>query len=267
MSNSSDHETAREPPPAPGSVAGGPPPGEVALLFAVTQEAGGIIDRLQHPISTRGPHFTVYEGTFAGRGVVAAIGGVGAQAGARAAESLIVAHRPKWLISVGFAGGLIDALARNDLLIADALADASGAAVEVALPGGILRDAAPLTFATGRLLQVDRVVATPEEKRALHAAHGAAAVDMESLAVGRVAAERGTPFLSVRIISDAVDDLLPSEVGNLLNQNTLAGRLGAVAGALLRRPSSVKDLYRLKENALVSSDRLADFLAALLPRL
>jgi len=71
------------------------------------------------------------------------------------------------------------------------------------------------------------------------------------------------------VISDALDDELPPEIENLLHQQSLSGKVGAVAGSIFRRPSSIKDMWNLKEQALVASDRLAKFLGeiiALLPR-
>jgi adenosylhomocysteine nucleosidase len=66
--------------------------------------------------------------------------------------------------------------------------------------------------------------------------------------------------LAIRIISDAVDDELPPEIEHLLKQKSLAGKLGAAAGAMLKRFSAAKDLWKLREDALKASDRLAKFL-------
>jgi adenosylhomocysteine nucleosidase len=66
--------------------------------------------------------------------------------------------------------------------------------------------------------------------------------------------------LSVRIISDAVDDVLPKEIEKLMAQESTAAKLGAAAAALWNRPSAAKDLWQLKEDALVASDKLAKFL-------
>jgi hypothetical protein len=52
------------------------------------------------------------------------------------------------------------------------------------------------------------------------------------------------------VIHDTVDDELPEEVDHLLRQKTLAGRAGALAGALWRRPSSAQDMWRLQEISL-----------------
>ena len=53
----------------------------------------------------------------------------------------------------------------------------------------------------------------------------------------------------------------------MARQKSAAGQWGAALASVLNRPGSLKDMYRLKENALISSDRLARFLAWLIPRL
>ena len=119
----------------------------------------------------------------------------------------------------------------------------------------------------GRLLTVDRLIREPAEKQALGQQHQALAVDMESWAVGEVCRQDKVRFLAVRVISDAVQDALPEDLDRLVMQQSTAGRLGAAAGTLFRRPSSIKDMLRLKEEALVASDRLAKFLAGVIEQL
>jgi adenosylhomocysteine nucleosidase len=67
----------------------------------------------------------------------------------------------------------------------------------------------------------------------------------------------------VRIIHDPADQTLPPDIEKLLNQKTETARLGAAIGTLWKRPSSIKDLWALKENSLVASQKLADFIAKL----
>ncbi len=57
---------------------------------------------------------------------------------------------------------------------------------------------------------------------------------------------------------------LPREVERLTRPRTLAGRWGAALGAILSRPGAIKDLYKLRENALAASDRLARFLVGVI---
>jgi adenosylhomocysteine nucleosidase len=117
------------------------------------------------------------------------------------------------------------------------------------------------------MLTVDEIISRSADKRALGESHGALAVDMESWAVGEVCRQDKVPFLAVRIISDAVDEELPGELDNMLRQKSAAGLAGAVAGALWRRPSSAKDMVKLKRDALVNSDRLARFLSSIFEQL
>jgi hypothetical protein len=63
---------------------------------------------------------------------------------------------------------------------------------------------------------------------------------------------------------DAVDDEVPPEIRRLTSRKTAAQRIGAVAGSLVRRPSSIKDLWNVYESSLVASQTLATFLEAVL---
>jgi hypothetical protein len=63
------------------------------------------------------------------------------------------------------------------------------------------------------------------------------------------------------VINDTSDEVLPTDVEYLLGQKPGAAQWGAALGAVLRRPASAKDMYQLRENALVASLRLAKFMA------
>jgi adenosylhomocysteine nucleosidase len=119
----------------------------------------------------------------------------------------------------------------------------------------------------GRLLTVDSLLREPAERRLLAEKHGAIAVDMESFAVAEACRASGVAFMAVRIISDAVDDELPPEIEHLLAQKSFAGKLGAATGAILKRFSAAKDLWKLREDALKASDRLAKFLGGIMDQL
>ena len=101
----------------------------------------------------------------------------------------------------------------------------------------------------------------PEDKKKLFEQYGALAVDMETFAVAEVCRRMEVPFSSIRVINDTAADALPRDVEYLLEQRSGAARLGAALGAVWRRPASAKDMYRLRENALVASDRLAKYIA------
>jgi adenosylhomocysteine nucleosidase len=239
----------------------------VGIVFALAQEAGGLVDRMSGVTVIQGAGFVAREGMLRERRIVVIESGPGRAAASRATDALIAGHRPGWVISSGFAGGLHDDVRRGDIVMGESIVDESGATVDVdfKMDGGLATQHPRLRI--GRLLTVDRIIGQPDEKRALVQQFDALAVDMETLAVAQACGRANVPFLSVRVISDAVGDRLPAEVDNLLRQKTFGGQMGAVAGALFRRPSSVRDLWRLKESALVASDELARFMECIVGEL
>jgi adenosylhomocysteine nucleosidase len=240
---------------------------DVGLVFATEIESGGVEDLLRGVVSIRGERLVARQAQHQGRSLVLVRCGAGRQAAADATEALILGHRPRCVISAGFAGGLQTAVARHDLVVADDLVDADGnhLAIEPPVDRSGLPEGPPLHV--GRLLTVDQVVHLPREKKELGQKHEALAVDMESFDVARVCRERHVPMLAVRVITDAVDEELPHDVERLARQKTSAARWGAAIGALWNRPSSIKDMWALQEKALIGTDRLGRYLLAMIEQL
>ena len=231
---------------------------DVGVVFALSIEAGGTADLLDSFHTTRGSGFTSQSGQMAGRRLALFESGAGQQRAAAATEALIETHRPDWVISAGFAGGLVPLLKRHDIVMADAVVNAAGQRLAIDLK--VDPDALPPNVHVGHILSVEQIARLPSEKRSLGQKHNALAVDLESFAVAETCRRRGVRFLGVRIISDTMDEKLPEDIQHLTDQTTAASRLGAALGSVARRPSSLKDMLQLKENALVGSDRLAHFL-------
>ena len=244
-----------------------PEPCRVGIVYALGIEAGGLADLLDGVVTTRGRGLVVRRGDLKGRRVALIIAGAGRENATRATEALISGHEPQWVLSAGFAGGLQPELKRHDILMVDRLVDTAGNHLTLDLKVDPASLAAMPGVHVGRLLTADRVIRLPEEKQSLGRRYDAMAVDMESVAVAEVCRRREVRFLAVRVINDAVDDELPHDVEHLLAQQTRVARLGATAGAIWRRPSSLKDMFRLKENAYTASDRLAKFLAGMIEQL
>jgi adenosylhomocysteine nucleosidase len=235
-------------------------PCDCGIVLALAIEAGGLVDLLEEATVTRGDGLTVRQGRLDGRRVVLVESGVGRENAARATHALVDAHRPLRIVSAGFAGGLDPALRPGDLVVADSLVDLAGA-LHTFHTLQTLPTLHSSSFRVGRLLTVDRVVREPGEKQELGRKHEALAADMESLAVAEVCRQRDVPFLAVRAISDTADEELPRDVERLLAQTSGPARWGAAVRSIWRRPSSLKDLLRLRQRALETSDRLAKFLA------
>jgi adenosylhomocysteine nucleosidase len=110
------------------------------------------------------------------------------------------------------------------------------------------------------------IVRTAAEKQALGETTGALAVDMESVTVAQVARDARMRFMAVRVISDDATTDLPPEVLAILGP-TGSVRAGAVAGALWKRFSSAKDMWRMREQATQAAERLAVFLDGVVSQL
>lgn len=235
---------------------------EIAVIFALGIEAGPLVDELKDVASTKRPQLIEHAGTLAGRLAVIAEGGVGQKSAAAATREIIRAYEPKWVISAGFAGSLSEEVQRGHLLMANSVVNAAGEtlAIELRMPP-------QPRLHTGRLVTVDAIIRTAAEKRALSTQHQALACDMETFAVAQECARANTKFLSVRIISDGVDDELPKEVEALLKEKNLAKQAGIAINALMKRPAAALDLWKLRDEAHKASDRLARFLLQVIPQL
>ncbi len=242
-------------------------PCEVGVVFAMGIESAGLEDLMEGLITLRGNQFLVRHGGLKGRHVVLAISGIGAAAAGRATEAVWAGHHPRWIISAGFSGALEPGLERNQILVAESVGDTAGHRTDVDLQSGPIAWKETPGVRIGKFLTVDRVIRRPEEKRSLGQRHQALAVDMESYAVAEACRQSAARFLAVRVVSDTVDEVLPPDIERLARQKSTAGRFGAALAAALDRPGALKEMLKLKENALVASDRLARFMAGVIMQL
>jgi adenosylhomocysteine nucleosidase len=231
--------------------------------MALPIEAGYLCDSLTKVRKYTAYKHTIIEGELGDKIVAVVLSGVGRRAARLGAEMLIAGHRPSWLFSAGFAGGLDPALARNDLVIPDQVVDSEGNRVDIDTSVFDL----PETVRTrGRLLTVDRIIASSAEKARIRQEYQAGLIDMESSALALMARERLLPFLSVRVISDDASAELPPEIASLL-AHPGSYRVGAALRALWQRPGALKDFWTLHTRALESADRLASCIRRLIEAL
>jgi adenosylhomocysteine nucleosidase len=224
-------------------------PGRVLVLVALEQELGSVARVLRG--ARRGSEV---RGRMSGSEVIALATGMGGEA-----HRAIADERPALVVSCGFAGALDGALSAGDLVLATAVRSADGGAVRA--PEALRRAAAAalqgLRVAHGEIVSGTAVAATADEKRAL-AAHGALAVDMESYAVARAAANAGVPWLALRAIVDPLDTALPPFAREPRSDYLWPALRYALSG-----PRAAAGLVRLARNA----SRAGAALEAALPRL
>ena len=174
----------------------------------------------------------------------------------------LIAEGCAGLMSFGMAGGLDPALDAGALVVADCVVMPDGSRPETDLGWRhrLLEELGPvLGPVTGGLVGSDGAVLDERRKKTLRAASGAAAVDMESHAVARVAVESAVPFLVVRAVSDTIRHGIPAWVPGTIQPDGHPGWSAVVCG-VLAHPTNVPTLVRLRttsRKALATLRRVA----------
>ncbi len=169
--------------------------------------------------------------------------GGGTPAGAEAAALRLVELGAERLVSFGLAGGLDAALSPGAVVVPRAVLE-EGRVYDC--DAGLLEWLGGAN--AGLMLGGLDVVANAADKGRLFAESGAAAVDLESGSVARVAAARGVRFAVLRAVADPASRDLPAAALIALNSG---GKIGVlrVLGSVLREPAQVPGLLGLARDA------------------
>jgi hopanoid-associated phosphorylase len=161
------------------------------------------------------------------------------------------------VVSFGLCGALDPTLEVGDLVIGQGVAD--GVELFEADAAWIGRLAVSLPDARiGGVARAERPVASVAEKAGLRQRTGAAAVDMESFPVARLARACGVPFAVIRAVSDSADRALPpaAQVGLGADGRPAIGPVFASLrsnpwqiGALIRTALEAEDGFHALERA------------------
>jgi adenosylhomocysteine nucleosidase len=179
-------------------------------------------------------------------GTLVVVSGIGGSAAADGARALIDAGATA-LISWGMAGGLDPALASGTIFLPSEVISRDGMAVMTARYWRERLSAALAVHcpvACGRLLTSSRAIGCAAAKAAAFRDTGAAAVDMESLAVAAVAGSHELPFIAVRVIVDTAADIVPQAVIAACGSSGHL-RIARLIAALVLRPGDLAALIRL----------------------
>ncbi len=227
-------------------------------------EISPLLDRCEKPRKYVGGKFTYRGGRYRHIRLAAVECGGGPSRARQATQGLIDAHSPDWVVSVGFAGSLVPEIRTGSIFVADTVENADtgeSLAIDLKMPVDSEHG-----LHTGKLVTTTHIVRLISEKQALAEKTGGQVVDMETYAVAEVCRQREMKFLCVRVITDDTTADLPPEILTIFGK-TGTQRAGAVAGAFFKRPSSVKDLWKLRGAVHEHAVTLAKFLDGVLMQL
>ena len=165
--------------------------------------------------------------------------------------------RPALLISAGFSGGLQPGLGAGDLILGENYSD-SDIVAKLDLDE---------RWHVGSITTAERILEKAEDKKSLGVHTGCLAGDLETAHLALVCAARGLPMLSIRCISDPVEDDLPIPADVLLNPRTGRPDSLALFRYLIGHPSSAASFNQLLKNSRVAQDQLAKGLEEILGQL
>jgi nucleoside phosphorylase len=271
-----------------------PLPCDVGLVFSTAAEAAGVSDRLTEPLLVHGQRLDVQLGRLGEAYVAVAHAGPGPDNAARGTEALLLGHRPGLVIAAGFADALTPDLKRGHVVLAshvlaerrlaerkaaerkaDTLADAADSHVggepeppiaefPTALAGMAEAVTARPGVHVGRVVTLAGKLPACKDREALGNRLAALAAESSASGVAQACQRRGVPFLAVHVIHHALDHEVSPELRHLRRQKSLAGKLGAMLGAVTKRPGTMKEMWQSAEDTLVAGDRLATVLAELI---
>ena len=108
---------------------------------------------------------------------------------------------------------------------------------------------------SGRLVTVGNIVWLARDKLAIGRACDASSLDMESAAIGSMAARHGIPFCVIRVVSDRLEEDLPFDLNLFRRADTFVQGVWAVATT----PGTWSGFNRLRRQKNTASDRLTRF--------
>jgi nucleoside phosphorylase len=144
--------------------------------------------------------------------------GTGPENAAKASQRLIDKGAKK-LISWGCAAALKANLHSGDLVIPQTLLTERHEELTIASPwlNDVLDQLSSLNPFTGSLVESSSIVAESLNKKSIHQQTRAIAVDMESIAIVKIAIQNSLPVLVIRCIADPLNMNLPKAVSYALN--------------------------------------------------
>jgi adenosylhomocysteine nucleosidase len=242
----------------------------IGIIAAISQETQALLRHIkQWKRVPLGP-LRAYRFRLLERDCLLLESGMGFKRAAHAARALLAVANPRFLVSFGVAGAVED-----DLQIGDVVLARTTCILDQGLPGqfhrlasfsATARQAAAQTLELrGARLYSGTAITTPGSQIVLRQAQTIEhpVLEMETAGIVQVLEEKGTPFLSIRAISDCPREPIPFDLNGTTDEDGNL-RLGKMLLMVMRQPKIIFQSRRLLRNVRRAADNAAIALLAML---
>ncbi len=197
-----------------------------------------------------------FEGETGGVSAILAVSGMGEDNACGTVKKMLSLYPDaRAYVSVGLSAALLPELAPGDIVAATAIIETSSGSIYPCDPS-LIKSLSRIKRRAGKFVSVSKTIITSAEKKKLAEATGAVALDMESGGAGRACTEAGIPFISIRAISDTLDEDLPVDFNLFMNDGKI--RLMRLIFYLLAHPARITALIQLGRNSRRACERLGE---------
>jgi len=208
----------------------------IAVTFALPAESSEFLRRLRDRTGAERNGVRIVRGKMDDRMIEVLHTGVGEKVCRQRLAKFLQDQQFDLLISGGFAGALNDQLQVGDLLLAKNFST-------IAL-NNRRKSFSSLPIHEVDLLTVSALIDSSEKRLEIARASGAAAVDMETEFIARACADHGIPLLSLRVISDTLDEPFPAPTKVLFDIEQQRTRFLTLATFFLAHPNRIPRLVQ-----------------------
>ena len=243
----------------------------IFILGALREEINLIRKLMNVKEQLKAGHADVWVGSWEGVSIVLVRTGMGKNCALSALKEVLSITVPALVLSIGYAGGLDLRLKVGDLVVADKVLEIDPAATfsksylvnpqQTDLFERLTSQKKIMTY-RGTLLTVNQVISDSSAKKELGSSHKALAVDMETSSLIAHCIEKKIPFVSVRAISDTMEQ-------SLINTNSFVDSEGKISKVkagwyAATHPNVIKNLISLRSQSQKATANLTESLGVFL---
>jgi adenosylhomocysteine nucleosidase len=170
------------------------------------------------------------------------------------------AERPDFLISSGFAGGVREDLQVGNLILANNFSDRQLLAKAQQILTSYKVEAVKIFTST-------TIINSIADRNEIARANNAAAVDMETAVIASACATHGVPMLSLRVITDSLQEPLPAPPPVLFNIEQQRTRFARLLAYLVQHPGATWRLIHFSRQIAQAREVMTSAIVVLLQKL